>query len=461
MLPLPISELRTVGLTCDLILCRVAASFEPHLSAQLSLIKSLSPHVPVIAITVMDRRSTTAALDGGAFACWTEGSSIKELTALLRRASQFKMLEKSAEQMAGPMKGMPHTCRIVGGERIAALVATAARLAKSDVNVLITGESGTGKELFARLLHDAGPRAGLPFIAVSCASLPETLIESELFGHEKGAFTGASSAARGRFEEVGAGTLFLDEIGDLSPLMQLKLLRVLQERTFERLGSSRPIRCHARIVFATNQPLRKLTEAGRFRMDLYYRLNGVQLQLPPLRERPEDIRILAETFLAAVAARHSRTCPILSESTLDVLRHYTWPGNVRELQNAMEAVVALHETLVIEPWHLGAQICPTTGDLTISEDTTFELEVKAFKRRLIERTLIECGNNKQQAAKSLGMARSSLHRLIDELQIGPARSHHGDSVSSGFPIDLECPKVRTSTPVPVSNLRHSPRRLAS
>jgi DNA-binding NtrC family response regulator len=294
------------------------------------------------------------------------------------------------------------------------------------VNVLITGESGTGKEAFARLLHEAGPRAGLPFVAVACSSLPETLIESELFGHERGAFTGASSARRGRFEEVGAGTLFLDEIAELSAAMQVKLLRVLQERTFERLGSTRSIRCRARLVFATNQPLRELTDAGRFRLDLFYRLNGVQLHLPALRERKEDIRLLAETFLAQAALRQRRPQPILSEGAISALTSYNWPGNVRELQNTMEAVVALYDVPTVEPLHLGAHIAAHAPDIEFDTDLTngsFEEEVRSFKRRLIERKLVEYHNNKLQAAKSLGLARSSLHRLIDDLHIESARSH--------------------------------------
>jgi transcriptional regulator with PAS, ATPase and Fis domain len=293
------------------------------------------------------------------------------------------------------------------------------------VNVLITGESGTGKEVFARILHEAGPRASAPFIAVACSSLPETLIESELFGHERGAFTGAVSARRGRFEEVGAGTLFLDEIAELSPVMQVKLLRVLQERTFERLGSSRPIQCHARIVFATHQSLRELTAAGKFRLDLFYRLSGAQIHLPSLRERKEDIRLLAEYFIACAAARQHRPVPQLSDGAVELLKQHDWPGNVRELQNIMDVIVALHDEKMIEPWHLSGHIsAPTAEETPDFLEGSFEQEVRAFKRRLIERKLFEHHNNKLQAAKSLGLARSSLHRLIDELHIDSVRLRH-------------------------------------
>lgn len=422
------TTLLTIGATCDTVLWGFGSNSQANIDTQLDMLNNCSAHLRVIAIvSPSDRRMMASALEAGAFACWN-GSSIEELKVIVRRASQFRMLETEVEQIGAPRNRVTTgDHRIVGSARIAALVATASRLADSDVNVLITGESGTGKEAFARLLHDAGPRAGLPFVAVACSSLPETLIESELFGHERGAFTGACSSRRGRFEEVGAGTLFLDEIAELSPGMQVKLLRVLQERTFERLGSARPIRCRARLVFATHQCLRTLTEAGKFRLDLFYRLNCVQLPLPPLRERKEDIRLLADVFLAQAAARQRRPKPELSEAALALMLRYDWPGNVRELQNMMEAVVALYDATLIEAWHLGAHIATSAAHEEVAEillhDASFEEEVRCFKRRLIERKLMEYHNNKQQAAKSLGLARSSLHRLIDDLHIDSAKNH--------------------------------------
>ena len=387
------------------------------------LFETVCRHSSVIAvIPAHDPRISTAAIENGAFACWSEGGSMDELRALLRRAHEFQSL-KGISSGTPVAKSDPHT---LIGDRIGSLVATAVRLSKSDVNVLITGESGTGKEAFARLLHTAGQRAALPFIAVACSSLPESLIEAELFGHEKGAFTGACAQRRGRFEEVGAGTLFLDEIAELSPMIQVKLLRVLQERTFERLGSSRSIACPARIVFATNQDLRELVRIGKFRLDLFYRLNAVQLELTPLRERCQDIPLLARTFLARSAERDGRSAPVLSERAVAALQQYAWPGNVRELQNAMEAVIALHDADVIEPYHLPASMISVSRDPEwVLSGGTFDQEVRRFKRKLIERTLLESHNNKQLAARSLGIARSSLHRLIDELEIS------SESVSAG------------------------------
>jgi DNA-binding NtrC family response regulator len=403
---------------------------------ELETIARLSAILPTIAIvTAGDSRSTTDAMEAGAFACWSERDSIEELQGIIRRAAYFQSLQKTLDQLSSAAPGS-HRPTIIGRQQIASLISLGVKLANCDVNVLITGESGTGKEAFARLVHEAGPRANAPFVAVACSSLPETLIESELFGHERGAFTGAVSGRRGRFEEVGAGTLFLDEIGELSPAVQVKLLRVLQERTFERLGSSRPIRCNARIVFATHQSLRALTASGKFRLDLYYRLTGAQIHLPALRERKEDILLLAEYFIACSAARQRKPVPVLSDEALAMLLRHDWPGNVRELENVLEVVVALIDDRVIQPSHLRPHLPDLAEDADELDasglmDGSFEEEVRAFKRRLIERKLMEHHNNKLQAARALGLARSSLHRLIDELHIDGVRHR----VSKEFPLD--------------------------
>jgi DNA-binding NtrC family response regulator len=293
----------------------------------------------------------------------------------------------------------------------------AQRVAQTDATVLVTGESGTGKELVARAIHQASPRAKEPFVAVACSSLPETLIESELFGHEKGAFTGANAVRQGRFEAAGQGTIFLDEIGELSPAMQVKLLRVLQERTFERLGSNKPVAMEARVICATNRNLKQLVEQGSFRLDLYYRLNTVELELPPLRERRDDITLLAHAFLQSFAERHQKPARRISPAALCALQEYDWPGNVRELQNVLERAVVISDGPDIRINHLPSQFAGWEEE---TEPASFEEEVRNFKRRLIQRTLQEYGNNKLQAARSLKIARSSLHRLIDELDI-PSR----------------------------------------
>jgi DNA-binding NtrC family response regulator len=292
----------------------------------------------------------------------------------------------------------------------------ASKVAPTDANVLITGESGTGKELLARSIHLASPRASQPFVAVACSSLPETLIEAELFGHEKGAFTGANALRVGRFEAAGEGTIFLDEVGDLAPTLQVKLLRVLQERTLERLGSNASVLMEARVICATHRDLQQLAKEGSFRLDLYYRLNTVEINLPPLRERRDDIVLLAHTFLQGFSQRHRRDVRRISAVALCALEEYNWPGNVRELQNVIERAVVVCDGPEICIEHLPSQFAAWTEQ---EAGSSFDEEVRNFKRRLILRTLAECGNNKVQAARYLKIARSSIHRLIEELEIPP------------------------------------------
>jgi Nif-specific regulatory protein len=299
------------------------------------------------------------------------------------------------------------------GQRLMPVVEQACRVADASVPVLLSGESGTGKELIAKIIHQRSRRATRPFVGFSCASVPETLIESELFGHERGAFTGASQARMGRFESAQDGTIFLDEIGDLPLQVQVKLLRVLQERTFERLGSSQSRPLRARVICATNRNLKEMVTAGTFRLDLYYRLNTVELHLPPLRERPEDIVTLAQGFLNEFAERHQVPARRLSTVVMAVLSEYEWPGNVRELQNVVEHSILMCDTAEVRLEHLPPYLSQIGAEVT----DKFEDEVRRFKRRLIHRALEKSHNNKVEAARSLGIARSSLHRLIDELEI--------------------------------------------
>jgi DNA-binding NtrC family response regulator len=267
-------------------------------------------------------------------------------------------------------------------------------------------------------------------VALSCASLPEHLIEAELFGHEKGAFTGAISARRGRFEAAAQGTIFLDEIGDLPASIQVKLLRVLQERTFERLGSNEPRAMEARVICATHRPLKSLVKTGAFRADLYYRISTVEVEVPALRERRSDILLMAHTFLRKFALRHNRPAARFSPAAMAALQEHAWPGNVRELQNVIERAVVLCDAAEIGisnlPPELGEAVAGTS-------DFSFDKEVREFKGRLIQRALAQTGYNKVQAAQLLGIARSSLHRLIDELQIQCAiRTPPADHVEQGL-----------------------------
>jgi DNA-binding NtrC family response regulator len=296
------------------------------------------------------------------------------------------------------------------------LFALARKVARCDVTVLIAGETGTGKELLARAVHEASPRAASPFVAFSCANLPDTLIDDELFGHERGAFTGATGSRRGRFEAADGGTLFLDEVGDLPLSLQSRLLRVLQERTFERLGSSTPVSVDIRLVCASHRDLEAMVREGTFREDLLYRLNVVQLRLPALRDRRGDVLPLAQHFLGRFASKFEKQVARFSPEAMDALSEYQWPGNVRELENVIQRAVALAETSTVEVNQLPAQISGLVYPRHEPE-TGYEAAVREFKRRLIIRTLRQCDGNKTRAAHTLNLARPYLHRLIDDLEL--------------------------------------------
>ncbi len=285
------------------------------------------------------------------------------------------------------------------------------QVAASDATVLLSGESGTGKELFAQMIYQQSSRANRPFVAVNCAALPESILESELFGYEKGAFTGANQRRIGRFEAAHGGTLFLDEIGELSAHVQVKLLRVLQEGEFERLGSSKPVRVDVRIITATNKELDEEMRLGNFRDDLYYRLNVVEIKIPPLRHRLEDVPLLAEHFLKKFRAKNSRDIQALSRDALEALSAYRWPGNVRELENVIERAVVLDTDGMIHIDDLPEQIVehPTeTRHITIPIGTSLE----EIERRVLHETLKMTGGDKKLAAKLLGIATRTIYRKL-------------------------------------------------
>jgi Nif-specific regulatory protein len=303
------------------------------------------------------------------------------------------------------------------------VVAALRRVAPTRASVLLLGESGTGKEIMARELHRLSPRAAEPFVAVNCTALSPTLLESELFGHEKGAFTGAAQAKKGRFEVASGGTIFLDEIGDLPVELQTKLLRVLQEREIDRVGGSRPVQVDVRVVAATHCDLEKAMARGAFREDLYFRLNVVSLRLPPLRERPEDIPILARHLLERACEEVKRPPLSLDADALGLLERYRWPGNIRELANVVERAAVLCPGAVIEPADLppevraGASAGASLPDGLAPPDgkTPLAAEVAAFKRRRIEQALAAAGGNQSRAAELLGLRQSNLSRLMRAL----------------------------------------------
>jgi Nif-specific regulatory protein len=296
------------------------------------------------------------------------------------------------------------------------------RVAPTDATVLVGGESGTGKELVARAIHRNSPRTSRPFVAINCAAIPEGLLESELFGYERGAFTGAQRQKKGRLEMADGGVVFLDEIGEMAPSLQVKLLRVLQEREFERLGGARPISVDIRLIAATNKDLAHAVKAGTFREDLYYRLNVVSVVVPPLRERPEDVPILAEYFVSKFAVKCKVKAKKISPEAMSGLMNYDWPGNVRELENAIERALVLGVSDTIRPEDLPESVLekdPAPG----VQEARYHLAVKQLKKHLILTAVEEARGNYTEAARILGVHANYLHRLVRNLNLrAPIRS---------------------------------------
>jgi two-component system, NtrC family, response regulator AtoC len=313
----------------------------------------------------------------------------------------------------------PDEATIVGSSGgMMAVFKSMARASTSDATVLVLGESGTGKEMVARVLHSRSRRARGPFVAINCAAIPENLLESELFGHEKGAFTGAIGRRIGRFERASGGTLFLDEIGDMSMALQSKILRAIQEREIERVGGGPPVSIDVRIVAATNRDLAQAVQEGRFREDLFYRLAVVTLTLPPLRERGADLDSLAVHFVAHYAREHGRGVRAIAEEVFSLLHAHPWPGNVRQLRNAMERAVVMADGEVLLPQHLPADILhPQVSRAPEAPGEMPLVTLEEMEKRLIRRALRETANNLTLAAEKLGIHRNTLRRKIAEYAI--------------------------------------------
>ena len=383
------------------------------------------PSVPVVVITGSDnKQAALEAVRRGAYGFFEKPFDEEEVSHIVTQAARVRCLETEVLKLRSELKMFRGFGRFVGTS--AALERTlkqARAVADTSVTVLITGENGTGKEVLARAIHEESGRRDRPFVAVSCAALPEALIESELFGHVRGAFTDAKTDRMGRFELANGGTLFLDEIGELQPSVQVKLLRVLQERTFERVGSNRPIGVDIRLIAATNRDLEQGVKDGRFREDLFYRLNVVPLHMPALKERREDVPLLAAHFAAKVAEKHDRPPADLDPALLEALQEYDWPGNVRELENLVERLVVLTKGTQLgveflpEKMLRSAPAVPVPPGVAAGDETTLEGATLALRRRMVITALQAEGGNRVAAARRLGISRSYLHRLISELSI--------------------------------------------
>ena len=295
-----------------------------------------------------------------------------------------------------------------------------AQVAHTNTTVLIRGESGTGKELVAHAIHYNSPRAAKPFVKVNCAALPESLIESELFGHEKGSFTGAHQRKRGRFELAEGGTLFLDEIGDLSPSLQVKLLRVLQEREFERVGGTETIKVNVRMIAATNVELEQAVQDGRFRSDLYYRLNVFSIYMPALRERRPDVLLLADHFLEKYSRQNGKRISRISTPAIDMLMSYHWPGNVRELENVIERATLVCEGNVIHGYHLPPTLQTAEGTGTVTR-ASLDHAVEAYEKDLIQDALKTTRGNRARAARLLDTTERILGYKVKKYEIDTRR----------------------------------------
>ena len=387
----------------------------------LTEIRKISPLVPVLIMTAFASVKTAVeALKAGAFDYLTKPLDIEELKILIEKALEHYHLRAENLVLKERLGDRFDFSRIIGrSPKMKSLLDTLAMVAPTDATVLIMGESGTGKEVAANAIHHNSPRAGQPFVKVSCAALPETLLESELFGHEKGAFTGAVSRREGRFQLAHRGTIFLDEIGEMSPALQAKLLRVLQEKEFEPLGSDRTAKVDIRVIAATNRDLEKDVREGRFREDLYYRLNVVPIVMPPLRERREDIPLLAEYFLALCREKNRKAVKEISGKAIDALVRYDWPGNIRELENSIERAVIMAREDVIGT----ADFPPQIRKLSMEEEKDGfgipdGVSLAEMERALIIKTLAETGGNRTRAAEILGINRRTLQNKLKEYRLG-------------------------------------------
>ncbi len=403
----------------------------------LAQIRERHPRLPVIIMTAhSDLDSAVASYQGGAFEYLPKPFDVDDAVSLVKRANQHAQEQQGLQAPAS----QAHTPEIIGeAPAMQEVFRAIGRLSHSNITVLINGESGTGKELVAHALHRHSPRAASPFIALNMAAIPKDLMESELFGHEKGAFTGAANQRRGRFEQADGGTLFLDEIGDMPADTQTRLLRVLADGEFYRVGGHTPVRVDVRIIAATHQDLEALVQAGKFREDLFHRLNVIRIHIPRLADRREDIPALAQHFLAAAAEELAVETKLLKSETAAFLQQLPWPGNVRQLENTCRWITVMAsgrevhisdlppELLSLpadaQPTHNWEQALRSWADqaLTLGQSNLLETTVPAFERIMIETALKHTAGRRRDAALLLGWGRNTLTRKIKELGMGDGR----------------------------------------
>lgn len=399
--------------TIDLILTDVKMSGASGYDL-LQAVKELNPQITVIIMTAYGNvEEAVAAMKNGAFDYLTKPLDLDEVELLINRAFQLKQLTEENEQLRQKLSEKHRFTNIISTSPLMEeALNLAARAANSRATVLIEGESGTGKELIARAIHYASPRRDKPLVVVNCAAISENLIESELFGHEKGAFTGAIQTRAGRVEEADGGTLFLDEVGDIPLSVQVKLLRFLQFGEFQRVGSNQQRKVNVRLIAATNRNLLQMIKDNKFREDFYYRLNVVNIKVPPLRKRKEDIPLLVDHFIKKYAAENGKIIKGISRKAMDLLMKYDYPGNVRELENMMEHAVVLSRTEIIDVEDLPIQMQTLkTSDAIPPLDYyhgKFRQKVEAFEKDLILDALQKADYNQSEAARQLGLSERNL-----------------------------------------------------
>jgi two-component system nitrogen regulation response regulator GlnG len=409
-------------------------------------LRDIDARVPVILITGHGTTELAIeAMKAGAYEYLLKPLELPELQAVVGRAVQSSELMRVPAAMPDDTPVQPSGDVLLG--RCAAMqdvYKAIGRVAGQSVTVLILGESGTGKELVARAIYQHGPRAGMPFLAVNCAAIPEPLLESELFGHEKGAFTGADRKRIGKFEQCHGGTLFMDEVGEMTPLTQAKLLRVIQDQAFERVGGAETIRTDVRLIAATNADLEKMVEEGRFRKDLYFRLNVFTIRLPPLHERGDDVGLLIDHFVKRFGRELGKPEVEVSPEALAMLRAYPWPGNVRELQSALkQSLLQMSGSVLLPdfmPQNVRKPATPPAGEpsalfnwdefvgglIASGTENLYAEGLERMEREVLLRVLKHTGGNQLQAARILGITRGSLRNKIRTLGISIARSVWSD-----------------------------------